>query len=524
MQIQADGLSTRSGDGPIPRRKQEFMNQSDEPTATSRQLHLPWWHRVWEPCDIASVVFFRVVFAGAMLWHVGLVMKTGWVAHYFANRPYHLKYYGFEWVEALGGTGMWWIHLLMGLAAVGVGLGLMYRVSAVVLFVTFTYTFLSEAALYQNHYYLVALIAFVLILIPAHGFFSVDAIVMRRCSTPFVPSWCRWVLMFLIALPYTYGGIAKLNADWLQAMPLLIWLPSKTHIPIVGPFMGEPWVAWMLSYAGLVFDLLIVPLLLWRKSRLVAYVAAVMFHLMNSVLFTIDIFPWMMILVTTIFFAPDWPRRLLRRPQPMASEKATVTSDTPRPIQRAALAVAGIFVMWQLTFPLRHFAYPGNPSWTEEGQNFAWRMMMHHKDLFIRFYATDGLTGRTVQVPAGQMLTRRQLTIIAMSPEQIAAVSRFFAEGALRVGVRQVQIRAVAIISLNGRKPQLVFDPDLDLLTVERTWQHQPWIYPLEEPLRAEHWDVPSKEWPNVLGLTLPNASIPRRRPMIRNFDGTPGP
>jgi len=499
------------------------MSQSDEQAAASLQSSLPWWRQLWEPCDIASVVFFRIAFAGAMLWHVGLVMNSGWIAHYFAGRPYHLKYHGFEWVEALGGIGMWRVHLLMGLAAIGVGLGVMYRLSAVLLFVTFTYTFLSEASIYQNHYYLVTLITFVLILVPAHGAFSVDAFISRSTASPFVPNWCRWVLMFLIGLPYAYGGIAKLNADWLHAMPLGIWLPSKTHIPIVGTFVGEPWLAWGLSYAGLVLDLVIVPLLLWRKSRLFAYIIVVTFHLMNSVLFTIDIFPWMMIMLTTIFLAPDWPRRLLKRPLLTISEEAIELSRKPSLMQRVALAVAGILVAWQLVFPLRHFAYPGNPSWTEEGQNFAWRMMLHHKDLFIRFYATDGLTGRVVAIPAAQMLTQRQQMIIAMSPEQIAAVSRFFAEGALRVGLKQVEIRAVAIISLNGRKPQLLFDPDLDLLTVERTWKHQPWIYPLKERLRADRWDVPSKEWPSVLGVTLPNATIPPRRAIQRNSGPTSG-
>ncbi len=462
---------------------------------------------------MASVVFFRIAFAGTVLAHVVMVLQKGWVEYYFAASRYHLKFYGFEWVQALSRDGMRQVHLLMGLAAIGVGLGLFYRFSAVLLFVTFTYTLLAEAALYQNHYYLTSLIAFVLILVPAHRTFSVDALLFRKQARPFIPNWSRWVLMFLIALPYAYGGIAKLNGDWLHAMPLRIWIPQKTDLAIIGPLLAEPWVPWVLSYGGLLLDLLIVPLLLWRWTRAFAYTAAVLFHLMNSVLFQIDIFPWMMILLTTIFFAPDWPRKLLRRPSLTIPEDVIVASRTPPLRQRFVLGVVGVFVAWQLVFPLRHYAYPGDASWTEEGQNFSWRMMLHHKDLFLRFYATDGLTGRTVEIPIGKMLTQRQLMDIAKSPEQVAAASRFFSDiASTRVGLKQVEIRAVAIIALNGRKPQLMFDPNLDLLTVERTWKHQSWIFPLTEPLRAEPWNVPSKAWPELLGIDLPHAAIPRKR------------
>jgi hypothetical protein len=458
------------------------------------------------------VVFFRIAFAGVILSHVAMALRTDWIDYYFASSRYHLTFYGFEWVEALDGAGMRQIHRLMGAAAIGVGLGLFYRLSAVLLFGTFTYTLLSEAALYQNHYYLVSLIAFALILIPAHRAFSVDAFLFPKHASPFIPNWCRWLLMFLVALPYTCGGIAKLNGDWLNAMPLRIWIPQKTQLPVIGPLLAESWAPWVLSYGGLVLDLTIVPLLLWRKTRVAAYIVAVLFHLLNSVLFSIDVFPWMMLLLTTIFFAPDWPRRILRRQSPKMPPEVVEASRHPSRGQRIVMGIAGVFVALQLVFPFRHLAYPGDANWTEEGQNFSWRMMLHHKDLFIRFYATDSVTGRTVEIPVGRLLTRRQLQVIARSPEQIAAVSRFLADVVSSAGFKQVEIRAVAITSLNGRKPQLVFDPDLDLLTVTRSWQPQAWIHPLTEPLRSDPWNVPSREWAGILGVDLPVAAVPPER------------
>ena len=177
--------------------------------------------------------------------HVALFLQKGSIDYYFGGSGYHLKFFGFEWVRTLGAAGMWRIHLLMGLAAIGVGLGMFYRLSAVLLFVTYTYTFLSEAAFYQNHYYFMSLVSFVFILIPAHRTYSVDASVFPEKASPFIPHWCRWVLMFLVALPYFYGGIAKLSGDWLHAMPLTIWLAQKTDIPVIGPYLARPWMAWV---------------------------------------------------------------------------------------------------------------------------------------------------------------------------------------------------------------------------------------------------------------------------------------
>ncbi|MCA9112752.1 MAG: HTTM domain-containing protein, partial [Planctomycetaceae bacterium] len=411
------------------------------------------------------------------------------------------------WVEALDGNGMVQVYVLMAFAAIGVGLGLFYRLSALVLFLTYTYTFLAEEAMYLDRYYLMSLITFLLVLIPANRSFSLDAAIFPEKASSFIPNWCRWVLMFVVALPSVYGGIAKLNSDWLHGMPVGAWISMKSDLPVIGPMLTERWAAWVVSYVGLLVDFCIVPLLMWRKTRLIAYVAVALFYGMNSLLFSMDLYPWMMILLTTIFFDPNWPRKLLKRPLPRSLDSLTLAPRTLT--QRLTIGIVGVFVIWQLVFPFRHFVYAGNPSWTEEGQLFAWRMMLRRKEVFARFYATDGMTGTVVEIPYDMMLTERQIADVAISPERIVEVVPFFEERAIRTGMKQVEIRAVVIASLNGRKPQLLIDPDLDLLTVKRTWGHQPWIKPLTEPFRSEPWDVPSDEWPEVLGIELPEAINP---------------
>ena len=47
-----------------------------------------------------------------------------------------------------------------------------------------------------------------------------------------------------------------------------IWLYQHGDLPIVGPMLQELWVAYAMSWSGALFDLAIVPALLWRRAGL----------------------------------------------------------------------------------------------------------------------------------------------------------------------------------------------------------------------------------------------------------------
>ena len=457
---------------------------------------------MWAPCDIASTAFLRFVFGMTCLWHVGLYFYHDSIDYYFGGTPHHLTFFGFDWVRPLDLEGMRGVYYLMGLSAIGVAIGLFYRISSLTLFVTFTYALFAEASQFQNHYYLMCLLAFLFTWIPAHRSLSVDAVIAPGKASSFIPNWCRWLLMFQIGVPYFFGGIAKLNDDWLHAMPVGMWISERSDLPLIGPWLTEPSAAWFVSYTGLLLDLFIVPLLLWRKSRPWAFLVVLCFHLSNAVLFEIDVFPWMMIFATTVFFPSGWPRRIFRLRLPDVG--LAKPNDSGR---RLVAGVVSAYVAWQLLFPLRHFVYPGNPSWTEEGQQFAWRMMLRRKDIFLRIYATDGPSRRVVQLPLKNLMRYKQLIKMANSPDQLLACAPYFASAARKMGLRDVEIRAVVLTSLNGRRPQFQVDPALNLLSVQRSVWSQPGIMALTEQRRLVPWQHPTREWPELLQISLPDTS-----------------
>ena len=352
--------------------------------------------RFFEPVDIASLVYFRVAFGVIMLWEVWRYFDHGWIARYWIRPTLHFTYYGFDWVHPWPASGMYLHWVALGALAILITLGLWYRISATLFFLGFTYTFLLEQARYLNHFYLICLISFLMIFIPAHRAASLDARWRPSLRSQTAPAWALWLLRGQIGIVYFYGGVAKLNADWGRAEPFRTWLARRTDFPVIGSWFTEEWMVYLLSYGGLVFDLLVVPFLLWRRTRVFAFGGAVLFHLMNARLFSIGIFPWFMIAATALFFAPGWPRRLLAQWWPALNgqhrECAPVAPVAWR--QHATLILLGVYSTLQLLVPLRHSLYPGEVSWTEEGHRFSWRMKLRDKDASARFVVTDPIGGR----------------------------------------------------------------------------------------------------------------------------------
>jgi len=164
--------------------------------------------------------------------------------------------------------------------------GFLYRISALLLWLGFTYLFLLEKAVYpQPFYYLIGLLCFFASTsCRPHRAWSIDARIWPALRSDVVPAWTLWLLRFQIALPYVFGGIAKLNADWLQGQPMQIWLSKSVWEVLLGPVAPRSIGSHSaFSWGGLVLDLGMVPALLWRRSRTLAYCAAVAFStLLNA--------------------------------------------------------------------------------------------------------------------------------------------------------------------------------------------------------------------------------------------------
>ena len=449
--------------------------------------------RLFLPVDIAPLVYFRIVFGAIMLVEVWRYFSRGSIARLYIDPTFHFTYYGFEWVRPWPGVGMYLHFAALGVLAACIMAGLCYRLSAVLFFLGFTYVFLLEQAQYLNHFYLVCLVSFLLIFLPAHRAFSVDAWRSSRLRSEVAPTWALWLLRGQIGIAYIYGGIAKLNADWLQGEPMRIWLADRANRPLVGPLFLHEWAPYVFSYGGIVVDLGVVPLLLWRRTRLLGVVFVLIFNLINAWFFTIGIFPWFMLAATLLFFPPETLRRAaqwLRHhwsgregaglvSPPLSRSPALPLSHS----QRLTVALLGLYAAWQLLWPFRHFLYPGEVSWTEEGHMFSWHMKLRTKDAGAWFTATDPTTGRSWIVDHRPYLTSGQREEMEREPELILQFTHHLADDLRRQGYEQIQIRVRVMASLNGRPYQNLINPNVNLAGEPRSLLPARWIVPLNEPL-----------------------------------------
>ena len=450
-----------------------------------------------QPVDASSVILFRLSFGIVLAAWAWNYLSTGRVDRLYIQPKFHFPYGGFEWVSPVSGT---WIVLVFSgllLLALLIAAGLFYRIATLLFAIGFTYVFLIERTNYQNHYYLVCLISWIMVVLPLNRLVSGDVWRGAVSEQSWVPRWTLWILTFHIAVPYLYGGIAKFTPDWLLGQPMGLYLETKGDWPIVGSWLKAPWAGLLFSYGGMIFDLAIVPLLIWKPTRLWAYCAAVAFHLSNAVLFSIHIFPWLMILATTLFFSPDWVRRVLSSGRQVASECARPTNSTePRVIERYLIYFFFLVCIFHLVWPFRCHLYGEETSWTERGHLFSWRMMLRVKEVGIGFAVRNPQTGEVKNVNHNEYLGIEQAEKFGRDPKNILSFAKFLSQSNPFGPSVKPEVYVFAAASLNGRKPQLMIDPNIDLANLTKEQQRSgSWIMPLKEPLCWPPFKLPPSQW-----------------------------
>ena len=440
---------------------------------------------LFRPVDIAPLVFYRVLFGLLMFFDIGGYTVTGHLERKWVEPVFRFQYYGFEWVPMPSGEAFYGLVAVQMIAALGVMLGCFYRLSAVVLFLAVSLFFLFDQSNYQNHHYLICLLAAVTIFLPAHRSDSIDAHRRPALRSDVAPAWTLWLLRAHMAIAYFYGGLAKLHADWFQGAPLRIWFGERAQDPLLGKLLNTETAIWIVAYGGVIFDLLIVPLLLWRRTRVWAFLAAVGFHLSNAAIFSIGIFPFLSIALTALFFTPETHRKILRWFSPKRRRvEAGRSGQLDQPAfrwQRTVMLAVSVYLAWQLLMPFRHFLYPGKANWTEEGHRFAWHMMLRKKLATVDFIIHHPELNYTWRYDWKQDLTEWQYRKMAYHPDMIVQFARFLGSRLEELGYPHATVHALAFASLNGRAPSMMIDPAVNLAAVPRNLKRAEWILPMED-------------------------------------------
>lgn len=424
--------------------------------------------------DNSALIVFRMIFGMlCFLESVGAIL-TGWVKNTLIVPQFTFSFIGFEWLQPLPDYWMYAYYAVMGVFGLLIMVGYKYRWSAFAFAMMWTATYLMQKTSYNNHYYLLCLLSFIMVLLPAHHFASVDAKNNPKIKKTSMPYWVWLVIILQLFIVYTYGAIAKIYPDWLNGTVMEILMKGKQHYYVIGDLLQEKWVHYFLSYGGILFDGLVVPLLLWKPTRKWAFAASIFFHLFNSIVFQVGIFPYLSLGFCLFFFSTETINKLFLKHKPHY-EGNEVIIPKYAPI---LVTVFSVYFIFQLLLPIRHHFIEDHVLWTEEGHRMSWRMMLRTKGGSAIYKVVDKATNEVITINLNNYLTKKQQRNATTKPDIIWQFAQHLKKEYAKEG-KDIQVFVTVYLSVNGRPAKHLINPDVDLAA--QKWQpfkHSTWLLP----------------------------------------------
>lgn len=440
-----------------------------------------WKNKALKLIDNSPLIIFRIFFGFLFACESFGAIITGWVRINLVDVKLTFSHIYMDFLQVLvGGPQMYVYFALMGCVSVAVMLGYRYRLSIVLLTLLWAGAYYIQKTSYNNHYYLLLVICFYMCFLPANRYASLDVKSGRVKAELAMPVYYSWIFILQVSILYIYGTIAKFYPDWLDGTFTQIMYQGANIPEVFKDFVTQKWFYIAIAYLGILFDGLIVPMLLWKRTRTLAIVASLIFHLFNSVTLQIGIFPYFALSFAVFFYPPDQMRRVFFK------KKLTfvVSEDYTRQVlqhslSKGAVAVLSIFMIFQLLLPLRQHVVKGDILWTDEAHRLSWRMMLRSRGGYTNFIVKNKQTGERSFYPLETVLTTKQKARLN-TPDMIWQMSQYIKKEYEAKGL-EVSIFVDSWVSINGREYSQFVNPEVDFTTVKWDYfKHADWI--LEKP------------------------------------------
>jgi len=429
---------------------------------------------LFKKIDNAQLIVFRVFYGLLVSAECYGAIATGWVRRTLVEPQFTFSFIGFEWLQPLPGNGMYIYFAVMGTLGLLIAFGYKYRFSALAFAILWSGVYLMQKTSYNNHYYLLMLLAYIMAFLPASRDASLDAKLNPKIRSATMYNWIRWVIILQLFIVYTYASVAKLYADWLDFSMIDVLMSSKKDYYVIGELLQQKWMHKIIAIFGIGFDLLIVPALLWKLTRKIAFILSIFFHLFNSIVFQIGIFPYLSLAFIVFFFEPQTIRNIFLRTKKIIPETTIIIPKT----KNVVMTVLGIYFLFQLVLPLRHHYFKGDVLWNEEGHRLSWRMMLRSRAGRITYTVVNARTKDTTKIKLNDYLTKKQQRRVACYPDFIWQFAQYLKKEYAQKG-EEIQVFVENKVRINQKPYQHFIDPKVDLASVPwKHFAHNDWILP----------------------------------------------
>jgi len=432
-------------------------------------------NKQFEQVDNSPLVLFRVAFGVLIMAESFGAILTGWVRRAMVEPDFNFTLIGFEWMQPFEGNGMYYYFSIMGVLGLFIAIGFYYKISLLSFTVMWSIVYWMQKSFYNNHYYLLILLCLFMLIVPANAYFSVDAKLKNSIRSLTCRRWCLNVFIVQLLIVYTYASLHKFYPGWLEGDFISIAFSAKRNYWLIGGWLQNELLQKVVIYGGIIFDGTIIILLLIPYTRKAAFVVSIFFHLFNSVVFQIGIFPYLMIATSLFFFPPEKIKGIFFKRKPAMPNYSPVEQLSIA--QQVTLFAFFAFFCIQIYLPLRHHLYKGDVFYTEEGHRLAWRMMLRTKSGNLSYEVKNLKNDSTWMVQPRDFLTRKQSRAITSKPDMIWQFAQYLEEQYQKEGIEDVSIKAISKVRLNSGPSHQLIDPNIDLTEVK--WQplkHSDWI------------------------------------------------
>ena len=424
--------------------------------------------------DNSALIIFRVFFGLLITLESFGAIVTGWVKKTLIEPQFTFSFIGFEWLQPLPGNWMYVYFTIMGVFGIGVMLGYKYKTSIIAFTILWAGVYFMQKSSYNNHYYLLVLLNVFMCVLPANKYFSLDVKQNPSLLKQSMPQWCGFIIILQMTIVYTSASIAKLYPDWLDTSVMEILMSGKKDYYIIGELLQEKWLHYILAYGGILFDLLIIPLLLWKPTRKWVFITAIFFHLFDSIVFQIGIFPYMSIALCVFFFEPKTIQTIFFKSKSFYDKAEVIVPK----YNKFFTVVFGLYFLVQIGLPLRHWFIKDNVLWTEEAHRLSWRMMLRSKYGTAKYTIVDKETNQETVIKLDDYLTKKQQKLASSRPDVIWQ----FAQRLRNIFEKEGQKIAVYVdckISVNRKPLKPLINPEVDLASANwNVFKHNDWILP----------------------------------------------
>jgi len=429
---------------------------------------------LFKQVDNIGLILFRVVFGLLISIEAFGAIATGWVKRVLVDPEFTFNFIGFDFLQNLQGSGMYLYFVIMGVCGLMVMLGYKYRYSMFFYALLWSGVYFMQKTSYNNHYYLMMLLCWLMVFLPSNRCLSLDAKWKPSIQSSSMPNWSKWVLITQVFIVFTYASVAKWYPDWLDGTAPGFLLKSKKDYWLIGGFLQQTWVHYAIAYFGIFIDLLIIPMLLWKRTRLLGFYISLFFHLFNSIVFQVGIFPYMSISFALLFFSPETlKKRLLPKKELYIGDEIHIPK-----YKNILIGILFIYFIFQVGLPLRHWAINDNVLWTEEGHRLSWRMMLRSKSATLKVWVKDKSTDKKVRYNYNKLLSKKQRRAVASKPDLLWQLAQKIKSLEEENGL-DVAVYMDVAVSVNGGPFFPFVNPEVDIAAAKwDPFSHTTWILP----------------------------------------------